>query len=225
MGTLTTNYNLIKPALTDSMANFTDINSSWDTLNRINSSRVVATLPTVGTYQIGDRVYLTPDKSTYVCVCNDVNWGIIWRPVFKGISPWRNVGTSALLTPAQWNCNDAGRPLQIALDNQGNLYFRGVLKYTDAASIPKGAAVGVFNLMPNGIQPRSDLAFMIGHDNLTVTTTGLAQWEGAMLSVRHDNLAPISITPLGGNGTGNERTFYFDGQVEWAIGTGVFTAP
>lgn len=227
MGTLTTNYSLIKPAETDSMANFTDINSSWDTLAAINSSRIVASLPTSGTYKVGDRVYLTPDKSIYVCICNDPIWGIFWRPVHKGMSPWRTLGSGISTSASTWDVTDSvsDRPIQVALDNCGNMYWRGVLRYIGAPALTKGVSQNPFIALPAGIQPRQDMSFLLGHDNLTVGTTGLTQWEGAMLQISHTVASPMSLVALGGNGTGDERTFYFDGKIEWSIGTGVFQAP
>lgn len=228
MGTLSTNYALIKPAKTDLMSNFSDINSSWDTIGAVNSSRIVATLPTVGSYKVGDRVYSTADKSTYICICNDAIWGIFWRPIFKGITSWRSLGNGVMDSPSTWDATDTTRPLQVALDNQGRMYWRGVIKYLPVTNLVKGVIQTIFRVLPDGIGPRQNQTFLLGHDTLTVNTSGLSQWEGVSLSVPHATgvgASPITLTALGGNGTGDVRTVYFDGQVGWAIGAQGFRGP
>ena len=218
-------YKLNRPNPTDAMSDFeTWLNSSWQKLGSANSGRVVTTLPTTGDYEPGDRVYSTADASIYICIANDTYWGIIWRPVHKAIGPWRNVGNVVLWAPTLFDAQDALRPLQIALDNQGNLYLRGVLKWIDAGAFTKNVSNSPFHALPNGMQPRENVTFIIGHDTLTVNTAGLSQWEAAVAQFFHltDFDTEPSIFALGGNGTGNVRTFYFDGQVEWAVGTGVF---
>jgi hypothetical protein len=221
---VTTNYGFVKPDPTDSMEDFPGIaNANWDKFAAINSSRIVASLPTTGSYVTGDRVYLTPDQSIYICVANDSNWGIIWKPIQKAMSPWRSLSSSCLATPASWSVSDATRPLQIAVDNQGNLYWRGMLVYTGGTALAKGTATNVFKPFPFGATPRCDLSFIVGHDTLTVTAnTPPSEWEGVVVQFFHDNTKSGVVTALGGNGTGNVRNIYFDGQVEFSMGSGVF---
>lgn len=226
----TPNYDLNKPMPTDQMNDFeTWLNSNWTKLGSVNKFATVPELPTTGNFQPGDRVIRQVDNSPYICICNDPNWGIFWRPVIAAMSPWRTIPDTALADTLNWTLQTAGRPFQYAIDNHGMIHWRGLIKWTGAGGISKNISVRPFKNLPDGIQPRTNVSQLIGHGPLTITGGGTpaTEWEGVYLNIPHDpingTLQTIEILAVAGNGAGSINTFYINGQLNWSIGNTVFS--
>lgn len=226
----TPNYDLNEPLPTDQMGDFeTWLNANWTKLTGVNKFAVYPELPTSGNFKVGDRVIRQVDKSAYVCICNDRNWGIFWRPIQAPISPWRTIGDGIVLD-GNWSVADADRPLQCAIDHNGLIHWRGLIKWVGSGSIGKGVSNKPFQNLPDGIQPRGNVSVVVGHSVLTVTAGGTpaTEWEGAFINIPHDPiggaLKTIEILVVGGNGTGNVTKIYLNGQLNWPIGKGVWSS-
>ena len=225
----TLNYDLNKPKPTDQMSDFeTWLNANWTKLTSVNKFAVNLrnTLPTTGNFQPGDRIINSQDNSPYICICNDPVWGIFWRPILAPISTWRSIG-NGVLANLSYDLQNATRPFQCAIDNHGWIHWRGTITYTPGA-IPKNSLQTPFLPLPDGIQPRQNESFLVGHSSLSVATPGAgtpdSEWEGVVIQVPHtvNGTNAITLTALGGLGVGTVNTVYVSGQLRWPIGSGVF---
>lgn len=221
----TPNYDLNKPEPGDSMADFeTYLNANWDAIADAPGPPTGATLPSAGDYSVGDRFYHTDTQSIYLLACKDANWGWHWRPVQSAISPWVTVPTTCLDTindGANWNLNPIGNPFQIALDNRGKCYWRGVISRT--GGIPRNVSHQLFKPLPVGIKPRERGAIMLGHSplNVGVDGTALSSFQGARIFLFDNDVSPQSIRCFGG--VGNPTHIHLTG-INYAVGTAHFTA-
>lgn len=221
------NYHLNIARPQDSMADFeTWINANWDKITAVPSAPTVvtSTLPQSGAYNLGDRIFHTPTASIYILICKDADWGWWWRPVQAPMSPWQDVPVSALKTPVEWDLAPfSTRPLQIALDNSGRAYWRGVIKYTAAASMVPNTSYFPFKYMPFGFRPRETDFFPIGHQNLELGSSPL---QFARIYIPEEDSEYVSIRVQGGATTPTDlHTFYFNGSVNYAIGAGHYVIP
>lgn len=221
--TPTPNYGLTKPEATDSMAAFdTWLNPNWDKLTAAAAPPSGTTLPQTGTYEPGDRFYLTTTKSIYILVAQDPSWGWYWRPVQDAISPWFTVPATCL-NLGTWTINPVGgNPFQIAMDHRGKAYWRGVIGIS-SGTIPRNTNHSVFKSVPPGIRPRQAGAFMTGHETLAVGTNGtlLTAYQGVRVFLPDDAGSP-SVRAFGG--TAEFNRVYLTG-IQYAVGTAKYTAP
>lgn len=223
--TPTPNYQLTKPELTDDMSDFDAwLNDNWTKIEDAVSPPNGATLPQVGTYDVGDRFYLTGTKSIYILVAKDANWGWHWRPVQDAISPWLTIPTTAL-NLGTWTLNPvATNPFAIALDNRGKCYWRGVIG-TTAGNITRATSFNVFKPVPDGIRPRQKGAYMLGHETLAVGIDGsnLNSWQGARITISDLAVDPVSVRCFGG--TADFNRLHLGGNVHYAVGAGKYITP
>lgn len=200
------------------------INSNYTKLEGIPAPPVIATpeLPTSGAYETGDRIYHTATSSIYICVCNDVKWGLWWRPVQAAMSPWVDVPTTAVKDTGLWNIQfSPTRPLQIALDNQGRGHWRGIIRYIGGAAIAKNTSYAIFYEMPFGFRPRETDNYFVGHQTLNLGTT---DWEGVRVYISDDAMNEITLRAQGGDPASvTINQFYFNGCIQYAIGSGHYT--
>lgn len=229
--TPTPNYGFIRPTdgrngtTDDPMSAFeTQINASWDKITDAASPPSGTTLPQSGTYNIGDRFYKSDTKSIYLLVCKDANWGWHWRPIQDAISPWLTVPTTCM-DISGWTLNPiANRPFQIAYDNRGKCYWRGVIG-TSTGDISRNVSHAVFKPLPDGLRPRERGAYMLGHEPISVGTDGtnLNAYQGARIFI-HDS-PTIGATVRCFGGTADFNRVHFGGAVQYAVGTARYTTP
>lgn len=186
---LTPNYGLLAPKSTDTMSqNLTPtvpglVQNIRDTFERIESAAnptiVASTLPQAGSYNIGDRVYLTSFLSSFILIAKDSNWGWIWRPVQAAISPWTNVGTGAFSGPdASGYVTHPTAPLAFALDNKGNCYWRGAIRKS-VLGLPNTTSLAILNTLPNGLKHHSSGFYTVAIDPATPQSdTGVNGYKG-----------------------------------------------
>jgi hypothetical protein len=227
MGSQTPNYKLNKPDIKsgDLMSDYnTWLNSNWTTLQSATGPEGSGTsLPTSGVYNLGDRFYKTDTKSIYILICKDADWGWYWRPIHDAISPWVTVPDTAM-NLAGWGLNVVpAKPMQIAFDNRGECYWRGIIGVT-SGTIPRGVSHAVFKLLPQGLRPRERGAYMLGHETLAVGTDGtsLTSYQGARIFISEDPTANPTVRCFGG--TAEFNRVHFGGAVQYASGTGIYTA-
>jgi hypothetical protein len=224
---LTPNYGLTKPdPETGLMSNFeTYLNANWDILADAASPPSGTTLPQAGDYNVGDRFYKSDTKSIYILVCKDANWGWHWRPVQDAISPWMTVPATCL-NLGTWTLNPvATNPFAIALDSRGRAYWRGVIG-TTAGNISRNVSHSVFKALPIGIRPARGGAYMLGHETISVGTSGanLNAWQGARIYIS-DGVSPDfmpSVRTFGG--TADFNRIHLTG-IHYSCGSTQFTTP
>ena len=219
----TPNYGFTRPEPKDKMSDFEIyLNENWDKVSNAAVPPMGTVLPTSGDYKLGDRFYKTDTKSIYILVCKDANWGWHWRPVQDAISPWVTVPTTCLNEPA-WTLNPvAANPFQIALDNKGKCYWRGVVG-PSVGTIARNASPGIFKPLPQGINPRERGVFMVGHSTVSVGTDGtnLNCYQGARIYIYDDQTSNQTVRCFGGIGEFNRIHL---AQVNYAVGTAYYTA-
>lgn len=224
MHTPSPNYGLVRPESTDQMNAFdVQINPNWDKLVDIPAPNSGAALPTAGTYNVGDRFYLTTTKSIYILVTKDVTWGWYWRPVQDAISPWFVVPNTAMKIGG-WTLNPVpANPFSIALDNRGKCHWRGVIGVT-AGTFARLSSIGVFGCPPIGIRPRQRGTYMLGHETLAVNTTAtsLQSYQGARMFVPTDPTADCTVRGFGG--TADFNRVYLTG-ISYAVGNSIYFTP
>lgn len=227
MGNQTPNYKLNKPDPTsgDLMSDFdTWLNSNWTTLEGVAAPDSGTTLPTFGSYNLGDRFYKTDTRSIYILICKDANWGWYWRPIHDAISPWVTVPNTAM-NIAGWGLNVvAGNPMQIALDNRGKVYWRGIIGPT-SGTFARNTSHQVFKTIPNGISPRESGSYMVGHDTLAVNTTAtsLQSYQGVRVFLPDGMIANQLPTVRGFGGTADFNRVHLTG-IHYPAALGRFTA-
>lgn len=223
--TPTPNYGFTKPDQIDNMALFdTWLNPNWDKITNAAAPPSGATLPQTGTFNVGDRFYLTTTKSIYILICKDANWGWHWRPVQDAISPWFTVPTTCL-NLGTWTLNPvAANPFAIAFDHRGKCYWRGVVGLT-TGNVPRNANQNVFKPLPTGLRPREAGYYMLGHETLAVGVDGtnLAAYQGARISIPSDPALNPNVRCFGG--TADFNNVHLGGAVNYAVGTAFYTAP
>jgi hypothetical protein len=207
------------------MADFeTWLNANWEKLRKASSPPSGTTLPQSGPYNIGDRFYKSDTRSIYILVCKDTNWGWYWRPIQDAISPWFTVPTTCL-NLGTWTINSvAGKPFQIALDNRGKCYWRGVLAPNFLATITRNTDLAVFRPLPDGIRPRQRGVYMCGFENIAVSTDGtnLASYQGARIFISELSTDNVTVRAFGG--TAEFAKVHLSG-VNYAVGTGKYWTP
>jgi len=225
----TPNYGLVRPedgrnGGTDDVMNdpFNQINPNWDAINAAVGPNTGAVLPQAGSYDVGDRFYLTGTKSIYILVCKDANWGWHWRPIQDAISPWLTVPATCL-NLGTWTLNPvAANPFAIAFDHRGKCYWRGVIGIT-AGTIVRATSHAVFKPLPIGLLPRQGGTFMLGHETIAVGNVGtnLNSWQGARLFIPRVDSANPTVRCFGGNAEFNR--VHLGGAVNYAVGTALYT--
>lgn len=183
-------------------------------------------LPTSGDFEVGDRIYFSPQQSIYILICKDQYWGWHWRPVHYPISPW--VTPPDPILAAGWTKEKiTGKPLQLALDYRGNCHWRGTVG-TSSGTIPQITSIEVFRPLPLGFRPRMTGVYQLGHETLAVSDPALnqvANWQGARLSlpdtIRIDAGNTNTIRAFGG--TAEFSTVHLS-NVSYAIGTERYTS-
>lgn len=214
---------MAKPGNNDSMADYeTWLNGNWDKIANAVSPPFGTTLPQSGSYDVGDRFYKTDTQSIYILTAKDANWGWHWRPIHDAISPWFTVPTTCMAISG-WSLNPvAAKPFQIALDNRGKCYWRGIVG-PSSGTIVRNTSHGVFLPLPIGIRPRERGAFMLGHETLSVSTDGtnLASYQGARIFIFDNDSSNHSVRCFGG--TAEFARVHFDGAVNYAVGSAKYT--
>lgn len=220
-GTPTPNYQMNIALPTDSMATFEIwFNQNWDKITDVPAPPSGAVLPQAGTFNVGDRFYLTTTQSIYVLVCKDVDWGWHWRPIQDGISPWLTI-PSSVLQLGGWTVNPVvADPFQVALDHRGHVYWRGVIG-TTPGNIARFTSFNPFKQIPFGIRPREDSVYMLGHEPVAVAGTTTQAVQGARLFIPAGEPATPSIRAFGG--TADFNNVWFGGAVNYAAGTAQYT--
>lgn len=220
----TPNYGLAKPKNdgTESMASFDVwLNPNWVKIEDAPAPNSGTTLPTSGTYNIGDRFYKTDTKSIYILIVKDADWGWLWRPVHDAISPWFTIPSTAINT-AGWSVNSvAGNPFQIAFDNRGYCYWRGILGVT-SGTFARNTNHTVLKVLPDGIRPSRNGVWMVGHETLAVGTDGtnLTAYQGARVFLSKNPSGLMSVRGFGG--TADFARIHLTG-IMYASGNGSFT--
>lgn len=219
----TPNYELVRPEETDPMNQPTvQINPNWDAITDAASPPSGVTLPQAGTYELGDRFYLTTTGSIYILVTQDANWGWHWRPIQDAISPWFTVPTTCM-DIAGWTLNPVvSNPFAIAFDNRGKCYWRGIIG-TSVGNISRNVSHAVFKPLPTGLRPRQRGAYMLGHETLAVGNNGdlTNSWQGARIFISDDETANATVRCFGGNADFNR--VHLGGAVQYAVGTAKYT--
>jgi hypothetical protein len=219
----TPNYGLNKVGnpTSDAMSDFTTwLNNNWDKITAAAAPPSGTTLPQSGTYNVGDRFYKSDTKSIYILVVKDANWGWYWRPIHDAISPWFTVPTTVMKI-AGWTLNPTpANPFQIAMDNRGRVYWRGIIGFT-AGNMSRNVSYGLFGCPPLGIRPRQPGTFMLGHETLAVSSvaTSLQGYQGARVFIPSDGIADTTMRCFGGNADFNR--IHLSG-VAYAAGSNIF---
>jgi phage replication-related protein YjqB (UPF0714/DUF867 family) len=217
----TPQYRLNEPMSVDFMSDYeTWINYNWEKLSRAPAPLSGTTLPQSGPFNVGDRFYKTDTKSIYVLVVKDAAWGWHWRPVHDAISPWLTVPTTVMKI-AGWTLNPTpANPFQIAMDNRGRVYWRGIIGFT-AGSMSRGVSYGLFGPPPIGIRPRGAGTFMLGHETLAVSSvaTSLQGYQGARIFIPNDGVSDSTVRCFGGNADFNRVHL---AGVAYAAGSNMF---
>lgn len=220
----TPNYGLhrVGDPTTDLMSDFeTWLNANWDKIKGATAPDSGTTLPQAGSYNVGDRFYKSDTKSIYILVCKDANWGWHWRPIHDAISPWLTVPATCL-NLGTWTLNPTpSNPFQIAFDNRGKVYWRGIIGIT-AGTIPRNVSHAVFKPVPGGLKPRQRGVYLLGHANLSVGVDGtnFACYQGARIFIPDDGVANASIRCYGG--TAEFNVVHLGGHVHYSAGVGKF---
>jgi hypothetical protein len=219
--TPTPNYAMNIALPDDSMAQFeTWFNANWDKITDVPAPPSGAALPQVGTYNLGDRFYLTTTQSIYILVCKDVDWGWHWRPIQDGISPWLTI-PATVLSGAGWTINPVvADPLAIAIDHRGHVYWRGVIG-TTPGNIARFTNHNPIKTIPFGLRPREDSAFQLGVEPLAIAGTTTQAWQGARMYIPGSGAAVLSIRTSGG--TADPNRIWLGGNVNYAAGTAQYT--
>jgi hypothetical protein len=219
---VTPNYGFNMADPNDSMANFeTWLNANWDKLADIPAAPAGTSLPTAGNYNVGDRFYKSDTQSIYLLACKDANWGWHWRPIQDAISPWVTVPNTCMDITG-WTLNPVpAAPFQIALDNRGQCYWRGIIGPT-SGNISRNVSYQLFKTLPIGLSPREGGGYMLGHSPVSVGTvdTNLNIYQGVRLFLQ-DDFNTSSIRAFGG--TADFNRVYLTG-VQYAVGTARYTA-
>ncbi|GHF92039.1 hypothetical protein [Streptomyces griseosporeus] len=220
----TSNYGLAKPEPTDSMSAVdTWFNPNWDKIVDIPAPPSGTTLPSSGSYNIGDRFYKSDTQSIYLLVVKDANWGWHWRPIHDGISPWKVVPTTCL-NDGTWSLNPTGsNPFAIAYDNKGKVFWRGVIGPT-SGNFARNTSLPVLKPLPQGLLPRQKAVFMLGHEPISVGTDGTNtnSYQGARIYIPENTTENPTVRGFGG--TADFNRIYLGG-IQYAAGTGKYTDP
>ncbi|MFE1915018.1 poly-gamma-glutamate hydrolase family protein [Streptomyces anandii] len=221
----TSNYNLNLATDNDSMADYeTWINYNWEPLRKAASPQFQGTtLPQSGPFNIGDRFYKTDTKSIYILVCKDPNWGWFWRPIQDAISPWITPPDSCM-NVSDWTLSPvAGKPFQIAYDNRGKCYWRGIIG-PSSGGIVRNTVINVFKPLPDGLRPRQRGVYLLGYEPINVGTDGtnLTCYEGARIYLSDNANTTPTVRTFGG--TADPTRVHLTG-VNYAVGTGKYWTP
>jgi phage replication-related protein YjqB (UPF0714/DUF867 family) len=220
----TSQYRLNLAQRDDQMSDFeTWLNFNWEKLKDAASPPSGTTLPQSGPYNVGDRFYKTDTKSIYLLVTKDVNWGWYWRPIQDAISPWFTVPSTCLALTG-WSLNSVpAAPFQIALDNRGRCYWRGVLSSTPG-TFARLNSFALFNFLPTGLRPSFRGVWMLGHETLAVGTTAgnLNTYQGARMFIPREEDVNPSVRSFGG--TADFNKVHLTG-ISYSVGTSRFTSP
>lgn len=220
----TANYDLNLPKQDSPMSDFEAwINFNFEKLRDAASPPSGTTLPQAGPYNVGDRFYKTDTKSIYILVAKDANWGWYWRPIHDAISPWFTVPSTCLALTG-WSLNSVpANPFQIALDNRGRCFWRGIISSTPG-NFARSTSFTLFKFLPAGIRPSYRGVWMLGHEPLSVlsSTTSLQAYQGARLFIPREGNVQASIRGFGGTADFNKVHL---GGVSYSVGTDRFTAP
>lgn len=214
MGEYTANYNLYMPTEDESMADVAvNITDNFEILlNRANPTVVAAggDLPQVGSYELGDRVFradaatTTSYPSSYILVCKDATWGWHWRPVQELISPWISVPATAI-AHADYEIHPT-YPLQIAYDSRGWCHWRGSVR-KKVANIPEDVTTTIFNSLPDGLRPTTNLMHSAPVTPV-VTSTTEAGYAGSRIFI---NSTGVNTMRFFNTNNATSREFWFTG--------------
>lgn len=186
---LTPNYEMYLPTDNDSMTEPDRfLSDTWDVIEAAANPPIepTSTLPQAGDYKVGDRVFCshTNYTSSFLLYSRDPNWGFVWRPVQAAISPWTNVPNTAFLdTDYQ---SEVARPLQFALDNKGNCYWRGVIQ-KKVAGLPDAESKEILYNLPDGLRHHASGMYSLAVEEVTEEDTpGIGAFKGARWYIQFD---------------------------------------
>ena len=173
-------------------------------------------LPQSGNYNVGSRVYQhgngsTVYSSTYILVCKDANWGWHWRPIHTPLSPWVNL-TNSIFGPGASTFTVSGiHPLSIAIDNQGQVWWRGTVQY-GSSQIPANTSFNMFKTMPAGIRPNVPISMILPGNPVSGGSGGITSYIGGWLQLLETGVSTVYI----GSTDVNTSRLWFNGMSYWA---------
>lgn len=205
----TTNYGMPKPTDDDLMSDVSVLNSIWTDIANIPRQNIVSSLPSADfSYSVGDRVYHSGLKSTFVLISQTSNWGNVWRPVQTKYSPWMTLPSTILTDAVTYSISN----LQYRVTNTGKFILRGAVTrsgtFADFAST--GTVYSIFQNLPTELAPSHTLTFMV---STRPQSSALATPMQTRMVVAGTAIALDVWNPGGAANALN-----FDG-VEWVLGT------
>ena len=209
----TPNYNMNLPLVTDSMADVANgFNNAFGIIAAAPVKTVVSALPTTGSFNVGDMVYLSTWRSNFMYMGNDPVFGYIWRPINAKWGPWVVMGALFISDTSNYQVAVEDSP-RYRLSNDGAIELGGGVQKTAAGVLPNGV-IGVGRI-PTACLPSRVLIFQA-----TMYKTGLAASNGlynALFSVGPSGTTlNIYNNPTG---TADATSVVFNG-ISWAIGLG-----
>lgn len=206
----TPHYDMFKPTDDDSMSDVTtSLNNSFDIIKAIPRQTIVTTIPATDfSYSVGDRIYHSGVKSTFILVAQDPNWGNIWKPVQNKYSPWVSFNNSILTNTTIYSLVN----LQYRTSNTGKFIMRGGVQSTaDFADFgATGTSLTILDPLPDKIKPFKSLVFRLA---VFPQNSAVAVPMQCRLGITGTTIFQQIWNPLHGS------FISFDG-VEWILGSG-----
>lgn len=211
MGDNTPNLNLFRPFGSDLMSDVKkNINDNFKAIRDYVTPPNGVSLPVSAS--VGDLFYVD-GVGHYLCVVNDTDWGIIWRPIETAAGPWKAVPSSCILGAN--NVNSPEWPFSIMLDNRGLVHLRGAIK-NDVNGFPDSvppANVQVLRTLPPNIRPAMRSTFLLPAESWP---NAFGEYAGGRMELARDGSSIFNFWHVSG-------AFYlFFDSVFWAAGEGTY---
>ena len=203
----------------------TVLDNNWDAITSSVARPVVTGTnpPVAGTYNLYERVYNSTVKDVWMLVTKDPNWGEIWRPTFKALGPWATIPNSVMRI-ANWSTAiDANSPFQIALDNRGRCFWRGLLGTTGTTD--NAIDYPICNDVPVGIRPARNAWMPLGLGKLNLAASGFGMFQGAALYFAKSGASADWLLRVRGGAAGIGQPIFGVAGISYAVGTMEFVNP
>lgn len=229
----TSNYGMLCPKESDTMSQqltpaipglAQNLRDAWETLEKSANPDVIANppLPQSGSYDIGDRVYLSHAsyQSSFILIAKDAFWGWIWRPIQTGLAPWITVTSAVFQGPSGPDFQlHPTIPFQFTLDNKGNCYWRGAIRSV-VSGIVTNSSLGIFAVLPSGLRNATSGMYTLTLDPATPQTdTGLLGYKGGRWYIQNDGYNSLRF-----HNTTNSQNIYFTG-IEYVVSDRYYFTP
>lgn len=211
MGDNTPKLNLFRPFGEDPMSDVKkNINDNFKAIADYVTPPNGVSLPLSAS--VGDLFYVN-GTGHYLCVVNDTDWGIIWRPIETAVGPWKTIPSSCILGAN--NINSPEWPFSIMMDNRGIVHLRGAIK-NDINGFPNSippASVQVLRALPANLRPAMPATFLLPAET---GPNNAAEYCGGRMHLFKDGSSQFNFWNSSG-------AFYlFFDTVFWAAGEGTY---